>query len=288
MKNTRALIMIGVSVSVGLGAVLAAAQWVARQASIATSKVVVVSKDLDVGTRLSPGLLQVVDWPASSTVKGAFSDPQLLDTRVLNTSVLRGEPVLETKLAPVGSRGGLSAVIGEGRRAMTVKVNEVVGVAGFALPGNYVDIMVNADDEQKKVVSKIVLEQILVLAVAQEQVVRDESKAKVVSAVTLEVTPEQAEKLDLARSIGNLSLVLRNQVDRKPTATAGARAGDLLGAAAAPVIVKAAQVTEAKPAAPRSSQPAQQVRKVIRKAPAQQVEVIRGVNRASVESSSAE
>lgn len=290
MKNARALAMIGVSVVVGLGAVLTAAQWVARQTAIATSKVVVASRDLDVGTRLSPVVLQVVDWPASSVVKGGFTDPKQLDTRVLNTNILRGEPVLETKLAPVGSKGGLSAVIGEGRRAMTVKVNEVVGVAGFALPGNYVDIMVNAEDAQKKTVSKIVLEQILVLAVAQEQVVREEAKAKVVSAVTLEVTPEQAEKLDLARSIGNLSLVLRNQVDRKPAATAGARASDLLAVAAVPVAAKPepAPVQRAKLAEPKEARKVVRAAAVIKRAPGPQVEVIRGVTRANVETSKVE
>lgn len=286
MKNTRALVMIGVSVLVGLIAVFAAAQWVARQTSMATSKVVVAAKDLDVGTPLSPSVLQVVDWPASSVVKGAVDDPKKLDARVLSTNVQRGEPLLETKLAPVGAKAGLSAVIGEGRRAMTVKVNEVVGVAGFALPGNYVDIMVNAEDEQKKVVSKIVLEQILVLAVAQDQVV--EGKAKVVSAVTLEVTPEQAERLDLARSIGTLSLVLRNQVDRNPTVTEGARPADLLKAAPVPPVVKVA-ATESKPAPAAAP-----VRKVVRTAPvakrppSQQVEVIRGINRVNVESKNAE
>lgn len=289
MKNTRALVMIGVSVAVGLGAVLAAAQWVARQSAIATSKVVVASRDLDVGTRLSTNVLQAVDWPTSSVVKGTFSDPAKLDTRVLNTNVLRGEPVLDSKLAPVGSKGGLSAAIGEGRRAMTVKVNEVVGVAGFALPGNYVDIMVNAEDAQKKMVSKIVLEQILVLAVAQDQVVRDENKAKVVSAVTLEVTPEQAEKLDLARSIGNLSLVLRSQVDRKPAATAGARLGDVL--ATAPEAARPAPVVQAAPvaqAAPKETRKVVHAAPVVRRAPAQQVEIIRGVTRASVDAGNAE
>ncbi|GAB3545512.1 Flp pilus assembly protein CpaB [Noviherbaspirillum agri] len=289
MKNTRALVMIGVSVLVGLLAVLAAAQWVARQTSMATTKVVVAARDLDVGTPLAPNVLQVVDWPASSVLKGAFDDTKKLDARVLNTNVQRGEPLLETKLAPVGAKAGLSAVITEGRRAMTVKVNEVVGVAGFALPGNYVDIMVNAEDEQKKQVSKIVLEQILVLAVAQDQVV--EGKAKVVSAVTLEVTPEQAEKLDLARSIGSLSLVLRNQVDRNPTVTAGARPADLLKVATAPVAVKVAAAPEPAPAAKPAPSP---VRKVLRSAPSakreptHQVEVIRGVNRVNVESKNAE
>ena len=117
---------------------------------------------------------------------------------------------------------------------MTVRVNDVIGVAGFALPGNYVDIMVNTSEEgagsaqnKDKSVSKIVLEHILVLAVAQEAG-RDETKPKVVSAVTLEVTPEQAELLDLARSVGTLSLVLRNQVDPQAVATLGATKDKLL------------------------------------------------------------
>lgn len=290
MKNTRALIMIGVSVLIGLGAVFAAAQWVAQQTSMATTKVVVAAKDLDVGTRLTPGMLQVVDWPISSAVKGAFADAATVDTRVINTNILRGEPVLETKLAPLGSKGGLSAVIGEGKRAMTVKVNEVVGVAGFALPGNYVDIMVNVEDDKNKTISKIVLEQILVLAVAQEQVVRDESKAKVVSAVTLEVTPEQAEKLDLARSVGKLSLVLRNQVDRTVTTTTGARTRDLL-AGATQAEQRPAPAAEAKPAEP-PKKVVRVVKPVTAKAPEPranaEVEVIRGINRTSIESGKAD
>jgi pilus assembly protein CpaB len=270
MKNTKALIMIGVSVMVGLGAVFAAARWVGQKSSIATAKVVVAAKDLDVGTRLQPSALTVVDWPAGSVVKGSFTDLKALDTRVINTSLLRGEPLAESKLAPLGSKGGLSAVIAEGKRAMSVKVNEVVGVAGFALPGNYVDVMVNAQDDKSKVISKIVLEQILVLAVAQEQVVREDTHAKIVSAVTLEVTPAQAEQLDLARSVGSLSLVLRNQVDRGAVVTAGARPADLLGAAPVPAPRKAAA-----PAATRVASA-----KPVRSAPATpQIEVIRGVKR---------
>ncbi len=286
--------MMAVSVLVGLGAVLLAAQWVNKQSSIATAKVVVAAKDIDVGSRLATGMLQVVEWPQASAVKGAFTDPAKLDTRVVNTSILRGEPVIESKLAPLGSKGGLSAVIVAGRRAMTVKVNEVVGVAGFALPGNFVDIMVNVQDDKSKAVSKIVLEQILVLAVAQDQVVRDEGKAKVVSAVTLEVTPEQAEKLDLARSVGNLSLVLRNQVDRAVTVTGGARTNDLLAGAAqadarpdahpalASALPSKAPVRERSKAAPapRAQAPASMPAQLQAQA---QVEVIRGIQRSHVE-----
>jgi pilus assembly protein CpaB len=145
----------------------------------------------------------------------------------------RGEPVLEARLAPPGATLGLSALVAEGRRAMTVRVNDVIGVAGFALPGNYVDILVSTQDERQapgegaRSISKLVLERILVLAVAQEASASD-AKPRVVNAVTLEVTPQQAELLDLARSVGQLSLVLRNQVDTAPARTGGATKRSLL------------------------------------------------------------
>ena len=176
----------------------------------------------------------------------------------MRTSLARGEPVIESKLAPVGTKGGLSAVIADGSRAITVRVNDVVGVAGFALPGNYVDVIVNTQEQQGKTdgqsISKIVLEHILVLAVAQ-QVSRDDTAPKVVNAVTLEVTPDQAERLDLARSVGTLSLVLRNRVDQKTLNTDGATKLTLLGkepapAPPAPARVKTVRVHVASHAAP--------------------------------------
>ena len=175
--------------------------------------------DLNLGEPLGPNQIHMVSWPSGS-VPNAFTDTKA-EGRVVRTSLARGEPVIESKLAPVGTKGGLSAVIADGSRAITVRVNDVVGVAGFALPGNYVDVIVNTQEQQGKTdgqsISKIVLEHILVLAVAQ-QVSRDDTAPKVVNAVTLEVTP--AERLDLARSVGTLSLV-RNQVDQKTLNTDG-------------------------------------------------------------------
>lgn len=236
MKNTRAIVMIIVSVIIGLAAVVLASRWVAQQAAVATNKVVVAARDIDLGTRLTPEMLKLVEWPSGSIPPGAIQNTTELlkdEARVVRVSLTRGEPVLDTKLAPLGTKGGLSAVIKEGKRAITVRVNDVVGVAGFALPGNYVDIVVNTQDDASKVagkertISKIVLERILVLAIAQE-VGRDETKPKVVNAVTLEVTPAEAEKIDLARSVGTLSLVLRNQIDAESVETEGITKSDLL------------------------------------------------------------
>ncbi len=251
MKNTRTILVLAIAILSGLAAVLLASRWLTQQSNNGVAHVVVANTDISLGQRLTPELFKLVDWPASSTPPGAFTEIAMLDGRVVKTSLMRGEPVLEGKLAPLGTKGGLSAVIGEGRRAITVRVNDVIGVAGFALPGNFVDIIVNTQREGERNgstdqnISKIVLERILVLAVAQEAG-RDETKPRVVNAVTLEVTPEQAEKLDLARSVGTLSLALRNQIDPQPGTTLGATKTTLLNeksglmkvATVAPVPVK--------------------------------------------------
>jgi pilus assembly protein CpaB len=238
MNNSRAIFMLLLATAAGLAAVVFGSRWMISQSSASTAKVVVATADISLGQRITPDVLKVVDWPTTSVPPGAFNDVQKLDGRVLKESTLHGEPVLESKLSPVGTVGGLSAVINEGKRAITVRVNDVIGVAGFALPGNYVDIIVNTEKDpgmatsaqRDQHISKIVLEKILVLAIAQE-VARDETKPKVVDAVTLEVTPDQAEKIDLARSIGTLSLVLRNQVDPQAATTAGATRSTLLDVA---------------------------------------------------------
>ncbi|WP_091807439.1 Flp pilus assembly protein CpaB [Burkholderia sp. WP9] len=271
MKNARAVTMLLIATLAGLTAVVFASRWMVSQSSNATTKVVVAASDINLGQRIGPDFLKLTDWPSNSVPPGSFTDIQKLDGRVLKESLLHGEPILEAKLTPVGTLGGLSAVIGEGKRAITVRVNDVIGVAGFALPGNYVDIIVNTQKDGRdpgatrdQNISKIVLEKILVLAVAQE-VGRDETKPKVVDAVTLEVSPEQAEKIDLARSIGTLSLVLRNQIDPKAIDTAGATKASLLQT---PVAV--APAPEPKPV--------HIVRKVVARAPSNCVRVLDGAD----------
>ncbi|MFA6067661.1 MAG: Flp pilus assembly protein CpaB [Janthinobacterium sp.] len=274
MRNARALTMMAFAVILAFVAVIVAARWINAQASGNTNKVAVALLDISLGARISPEMVRMVDWPANALPPGAFNDPKLLDARVTRTSIQHGEPIMESKLAPPGTQGGLSAVVGEGKRAMTVRVNDVVGVAGFALPGNYVDILVNTQDEMTKnasgrdpSISKIVLERILVLAIAQESS-RDDTKPKVVNAVTLELTPDQAEKLDLARSVGTLSLVLRNQIEDKPVNTEGATKTSLLDTKVA------AQVPAPAP------RPAVR-RRVVQGQTGPQVDVIKGLERSS-------
>jgi len=274
MRGSRALIMLALALIAGIAAVVLAGRWLTQQTQVVSLQIAVASRDIGLGQPITANLLQMVPWPSSAMPSGSFKDLKDLEGRVVIVAMQRGEPVLEAKLAPVGTKGGLSAVIPQGKRALTVRVNEVVGVAGFALPGNYVDVMVNMQDDRKQQVSKIVLEKILVLAVAQEAG-RDETKPKVVNAVTLEVTPQEAEKLDLARSVGSLSLALRNQIDANPVLTEGIRKDDLLGQKAPPppAPVAAAPVTAPPPPARRNRPPSPPKDEV--------VEVIRGVQRSS-------
>ena len=278
MRNSRAILIIGVALLLALGAVVLAAKWMGEQGPAGT-RVVVAATEIGQGARILPASLQLTDWPAGSMPPGAITDIKLLEGRIARGDIARGEPVLESKLAPAGTLGGLSAVVASGKRAMTVRVNDVVGVAGFALPGNYVDILVNLAPGNSDLaqnagsISKIVLERILVLAVAQESAV-DDSKPRVVNAVTLELTPDQVEKLDLARSIGSLSLVLRNQVDPQPANTPGATRESVLGlppqkpmASPAPAPEPVARAVVAAPVRPA--------------APAEGILVIRGLDASS-------
>jgi pilus assembly protein CpaB len=255
MKNKRAFIVMAVAIVFGLAAVVFASRWLLNQPSGNAGRIAVAAADISLGQRLAPEMFKLAEWPADSVPKGAFTDPQKLSGRVLKSNLQMGEPVSESKLAPSGTLGGLSALIAEGKRAITVRVNDVIGVAGFALPGNYVDIIVSMQKDaapgstmREQSISKIVLERILVLAVAQE-VNRDETRPKVVNAVTLEVTPEQAEKLDLARSVGTLSLALRNQIDPQSASTEGATKLTLLPSSApTPPKPAAKPVPAARPA----------------------------------------
>ncbi|MES2129176.1 MAG: Flp pilus assembly protein CpaB [Pseudomonadota bacterium] len=281
MRNLRPLAMMALALVLAVVSVMVAARWISRQTTVTTNKVAVAQTDINLGSRLAPETFKMVDWPANAMPPGAFTDAKLLDGRVARSNVQRGEPIMEGKLAPPGTQGGLSAVVAPGKRAMTVRVNDVVGVAGFALPGNFVDILVNTQEEQQRdanggkeqSISKIVLERILVLAIAQESSSND-TKPRVVNAVTLELTPEQAEALDLARSVGTLSLVLRNQIDPKSAPTVGATKSSLLGIAAPPKAAPAAAVvSEALKPAPRRTAAATPERAM------DKVEVIKGLDR---------
>jgi pilus assembly protein CpaB len=286
MKNVKAIALLILALVTGLAAAVYAASWVSQRANIASTSVVVAAVDIELGSKINPQMLTTSSWPSESVPQDAFKHIKELEDRVVKASVLRGEAIVNRKLSPVGTKGGLSAVIAEGKRAMTVRVNDVVGVAGFALPGNYVDVMLHTQQDKGKgeganQISMTVLEQVLVLAVAQEAS-RDEMKPKVVSAVTLQLAPEDAEKLDLARSVGSLSLVLRNQLDKKTVATSGVTKAQLLGLkhATPPVIQAAAPVAPVQVAVRRVAAKPATMSMAMSAPPPVCVEVIRGGTRA--------
>ena len=188
---------------------------------------VVAASTIGAGQPIEAAQIKLVPWPAAQAPEGVFDKTSAVVGRVVRQTIYPGELLLEPKLAPVDARGGLASTIETGKRAISVRVNEVIGVAGFALPGSYVDVLVSAKDEAQQPFSTTVLTRIKVLAVAQETQT-DQTKPKMVNAVTLELTPTEAEKLDLARSIGSLSLVLRNDSDTVDVETGGTRLNHIL------------------------------------------------------------
>ena len=286
--RSRGMLMLFIALVAGLAAVVLATRWMQQQGGD-KGRIAVANTEIELGGRISPEMVRMADWPQGSVPAGAFTDATKLEGRVVTVALQRGEPLTEGRLAPIGTKGGLSAVVPEGKRAMTVRVNDVVGVAGFALPGTYVDVMVNTQEEggqrsdRDRTISKIVLERILVLAVAQEAD-RDSTKPKVVNAVTLELLPTQAEMLDLARSVGTLSLVLRNQTDPVAVATSGITKSELLGQARQqPAPVKPAEpappVKVVRRAAAPAPAPAQTVVVAAPVVRTSCVEVIRGLSK---------
>jgi pilus assembly protein CpaB len=209
-------------------------KWLQRQATlrntptVSTERVVVADVYLTIGSKLTSNVMKSVPWPRESIPQGSFSDHGQLNNRVVKTTFYPGEPILESKLAPTGLVGGLSSVISDDKRAVTIKVSEVSGVAGFTLPGRRVDILVTINDERKKEpITKIILQNIKVLAVDQN-IDRSGDKPIIVNAVTLEITPGEAEILAMATGEGRVHMALRNEVDTKIVATKGITKSNLI------------------------------------------------------------
>ena len=196
-------------------------------------RVAVAKVAIPIGTKIIPEQVMVVQYPKESTPDGTFESAERLAGRVAVTNIAPREPITESRLAPEGTAGGLSAVIPEGYRAMTVKVDDVVGISGFIMPGTLVDVVVVIDPADhagmQDPVSKIVLQNIKVLANGQNiDKPENQREANTVKAVTLLVTPEQAEKLALAATEGKLQLVMRNSIDQSDEKTPGVNKRGLL------------------------------------------------------------
>jgi len=209
----------------------------ARSVSLPTRPVVVAAADLDIGAELRREDIRIIDWPANAVPANAFSDPKDVIGRGLVLPVIENEPFLPMKLASKEAGSGLPPVIPPGLRAVSVRVNEVIGVAGYVLPGTRVDVVatVSPSGQGSDMTSKVILTNVLVLAAGTkiERGDPDKNKPMPVSVVTLLVNPEEAERLTLASTEGKIQLALRNPLDKAIPQTPGVRPSALFGYGAA-------------------------------------------------------
>jgi pilus assembly protein CpaB len=201
-----------------------------------TQPVVVAATDLDIGAEIAATDVKVIAWPKDSAPAQAISDVKDVVGRGVISPMIQNEPILAVKLASKDAGAGLPPAIPPGLRALSVRVNEVIGVAGYVLPGTRVDVLatVNPTNIATDVTSKVVLTNVQVLA-SGTKIERDVEKNKPipVSVVTLLVAPEEAERLTLAATEGKIQLALRNPLDKSIPSTPGIRPAALLGYGAA-------------------------------------------------------
>ena len=278
----RMRVMLVLLVAIAAGGALAYGTYTyvgnmpAAAAPIPTRPVVVAALDLDVGAAIRPEDVRIVQWPANAVPAGVFETSDELVGRGLVMPVIQNEPILPMKLASKEAGSGLPVMIPEGQRAVSVRVNEVIGVAGYVLPGTRVDVVAvaSATDNKGDTTSKVVLMNVQVLAAGTKmEQDGDQGKPMPVTVVTLLVDPEQAERLTLASTEGKIQLALRNPLDKGAPTTPGVRPASLLGSA--PLASK-----YASPMRARIARPAAIVADATPPpAPVQTVEIIRGDKR---------
>ncbi|MEO5897246.1 MAG: Flp pilus assembly protein CpaB [Vicinamibacterales bacterium] len=234
------LVAIGVAALASFGVYRAIQQMPVREVEVRSLHQVVASHDLQMGQMLTKDDVKLVAWPASSPVDKGFTTIETVLNRGLLDRVATNEPLTESKVAPLEAGAGLAPTITEGMRALSVKVNDVIGVAGFVVPGAHVDVLVTLTNRTAQdSMTRVVVSDVEVLTAGTRI---DREKARdgqpiAASVVTLLVTPPDAEKITLAGSEGSIMLTLRNPMDRAQTETSGVRTAALLGVpSAAPVI----------------------------------------------------
>ncbi|MCA9420137.1 MAG: Flp pilus assembly protein CpaB [Nitrospira sp.] len=249
MGQKRPLVFLGIAIVIALVTTVMVYRWLQgqRMIDVDTPEVVlegvsvaVASADIPWGTPLAEKTVRMMTYPEEGVPTGHFKDPANLKGRVVLMNLKKNEPILESKLAPVDVKtGGVSAVMDPNKRAMAVKVNEVVGLPGFVQPGDRVDVMATFEDPRgrkssgaggaKEEVTKVVLENTLVLAIdTQMERSAGEEKPTPVKVITLEVSLDEAEKLAMAENGGKLRLALRSPLNPEVKKTKGADFKDLM------------------------------------------------------------
>ena len=278
-KQHRTLVVVFVAIltaaAASFGMYRAVQRLGVREVEVAHTQVVVAAETVTMGTRLNEKQLKVVDWPSRNPIEGAFSDPKKLVDRGVIVPIAKNEPITDGKIASLEAGAGLPPVIPEGMRAISVKVNEVVGVAGFVVPGVLVDVLVtvrrtDANDEPmtRTVVSKV---EVLTAGTRFDQEKSKDGEPIRTSVVTLSVLPEDAERIALASNEGKITLALRNPLDVKATDTRGIKlAGLMRGMGPEPIVDPVKNRVVARKPAPTPPPP-----------PVYTVEAIRAAKRSS-------
>jgi pilus assembly protein CpaB len=263
MARMRVILVLLLAIAAGGGLAYGTYTYVqnmpASAAPLPTRAVVVAAVDLPVGSALRQEDLKVIAWPAASVPTGVFDKPDELIGRGLVMPVIQNEPILPMKMASKEAGSGLPIMIPDGGRALSVRVNEVIGVAGYVLPGTRVDVLAvaSATDNKADTTSKVVLTNVQVLAAGTKmEQDAEEGKPVAVSVVTLLVDPEQAERLTLASTEGKIQLALRNPLDQSAPVTPGVRPASLLGQAPVSKLVTSGRARVARPAVMVEAAPA--------------------------------
>jgi pilus assembly protein CpaB len=218
--------------------------------TIPTEPVMVAAADLDIGAEITAENVRTINWPKNSMPAFAYHDPKDVVGRGIIMPMIQNEPFLPMKLAGKDGGTGLTPAIPPGLRAVSVKVNEVIGVAGYVLPGTHVDVVATVSPtlNQADMTSKVILTNVEVLAAGTKiERLNDKDKPIPVTVVTMLVDPEQAERLTLASTEGKIQLALRNPLDRMTPVTRGVRPSALLGAPATTPKAVARVAVAAKP-----------------------------------------
>lgn len=265
MQLNKKIVLL-VSALVGLVVTLLMMKVIETRSTLSTVSVVVARENLDQGAVIEVRQVQRADWPASTAPPDAYRSIEDVMQRMVRSDIVAGEPLLPGKLWPRGSKGRLFDLISPGSRAVSVKVNDVAGLDADSLVGAYVDILLSTRDDNNQPISRMVLQHVQVLSVPQAPASASGQKntaRRAVTAVTLQVSPQDAERLDLARSIGSLTLALRNQGDLLSSHPQGAGKDSLIPSA--PVAATNSTGERSAPWTPPPTQPA--------------IEVIRGLQK---------
>jgi pilus assembly protein CpaB len=260
-RQTRTFIVVAVAIVAATvasyGTYRALSQIPQKPVEMPTKKAVVAAKQMPLGTLITRDAVKLVDWPAQTPLQGGFSTLDEVVDRGLITPVVENEPISENKLAPKEAGAGLSPTIKPGMRAISIRVNEVIGVAGFVVPGSRVDVVSILNDPRANnndPLSRVVLSNVLVLSAGtryDQEDARTDGKAIRSAVVTLMVDPLDADRVALAQSKGELMLTLRHPLDVDPSDPRGIRFASLLTGAGAETLTP----KPAAPAGPRRALP---------------------------------